>query len=111
MSNQTRHFVLTPDGGIREFSTEEAALIAAGTDRVPEFAGHDVRYLQVVMVDGSDSGELRIQTAGARIRFDDDGRLAEAGPPAEAEPITGFEHDAVIQWALRDMPALGPTFH
>ncbi len=111
MSTQTRHFVLTPEGDIREFSPEQAALIAAGSDAIPEFAGHDVRYLQLTMDDSRKNGELRIQTAGARIRFDNDGRLIEAGPAKGAEPISRFEHDAVVQWALRDVPAVGPTFH
>lgn len=111
MTTQTRHFVLTPEGGIREFTPEQAALIAAGADRVPEFAGHDLRYLQLTLEDTAESGELRVQTAGARIHFDDDGRLTEAGPPVDSEPITRFEHDAVVQWALRDVPAVGPTFH
>lgn len=111
MSQNTRHFVLTPEGGIREFSTEEAALIAAGDDRIPEFAGRDLRYLQLTLNDNVNNGELRIQTAGARIHFDDEGRMTEAGPPTEAEPITHFEHDAVVQWVLRDVPTVAPTFH
>ncbi len=111
MSTQTRHFVLTPHGTIREFSAEEAASIAAGADRVPEFAGHDLRYLQLTLEDTPDTRELRVQTAGARIHFDDDGRLTQAGPPVESEPITRFEHDAVVQWALRDVASVAPTFH
>ncbi|MFA5939926.1 MAG: hypothetical protein WC809_11280 [Sinimarinibacterium sp.] len=111
MSTQTRHFVITPEGGIREFSAEQAAQIATGTDRVPEFAGHDLRYLQLTLESKGDSNEVRVQTAGAHIRFDDNGRLAEAGPPAGGEPISRFEHDAVVQWALRDVPAVAPTFH
>lgn len=105
-----RHFLLTPEGGIREFSAEQAASIATGTNRLPEFAGCDVRYLQLSL-DDQDSGEIRVQTAGARIHFDDNGKVAEAGPPSESAPITPFEHDAVVQWALRDVPAVAPTFH
>ena len=111
MNQQIRHFVLTSEGGIREFSSEEAALIAAGDDRLPEFAGQDLRYLQLTVNDSSNSGELRIQTAGARIHFDEDGRMTEAGPPTDSEPITHFEHDAVVQWVLRDVPTVAPTFH
>ncbi|SFF40373.1 hypothetical protein SAMN04488120_103251 [Fontimonas thermophila] len=111
MTIQTRHFVLTPEGTIREFTPEQAALIAAGAGRLPEFAGHDLRYLQLTLENVPDSDELRIQTVGARIHFDEHGRLSEAGPPAESEPITRFEHDAVVQWALRDLPAVAPTFH
>ena len=111
MGTQTRHFVITPEGGIREFSAEQAAHIAAGADRLPEFAGHDLRYLQLTLESKADSNEVRVQTAGAHIRFDNDGRLAEAGPPGDNEPISRFEHDAVVQWALRDVPAVAPTFH
>lgn len=111
MSQQIRHFVLTPEGGIREFSPEQAALIAAGNEILPEFAGHDLRYLQLTLNDNASSGELKIQTAGASIHFGVDGRLEQAGPPNEETPITHFEHDAVVQWVLRDLPSVAPTFH
>ncbi|MES0874396.1 hypothetical protein [Sinimarinibacterium thermocellulolyticum] len=111
MTTLTRHFVLTPEGTIREFSAEQAAAIAVGAGRVPEFAGHDLRYLQLTLEDAPDTSELRVQTAGARIHFDSDGRLTQAGPPTDAQPITRFEHDAVVQWALRDLPSVAPTFH
>lgn len=108
---QIRHFLLTPQGGIREFTSEQAALIASGADRLPEFAGCDLRYLQLTVDKKAGGGEISIRTAGARIHFDDSGRLAEAGPPSQAEPITNFEHDAVVQWALREVPAVAPVFH
>ncbi len=111
MSMQTRHFVLTPEGAIREFSAQEAAQIAAGADRIPEFAGHDLRYLQLTLEDTPDSGELRVQTSGARVQFDNDGRLTQAGPQTDTQPISRFEHDAVVQWALRDVASVAPTFH
>lgn len=105
-----RHFVLTTVGDIREFSTEQAALIAAGANKLPEFADQRLRYLQVSLEDSSET-ELKIQTAGACIRFDGDGKMAEAGPPAENENISRFEHDACVQWALKDIPATAVTFH
>lgn len=111
MNQQIRHFILTPEGGIREFTADQAAGIAAGASRLPEFANYDLRYLQLTMHDNVKSGELKIQTAGARVHFDGDGRMTEASPPAETEPITHFEHDAVVQWVLRDVPAAAPTFH
>lgn len=111
MSMQVRHFVLTPEGGIREFSMEQAALIAAGASRVPELADRRVRYLQLTVDDSADSGELKVQTAGASILFDAEGRLTEASPPSDAEQISRFEHDAVVQWALKSIPAVAPTFH
>jgi hypothetical protein len=107
---QIRHFVLTAEGVVREFSTEQAALIAAGSDRLPEFSGQRVRYLQVTLEDTS-AHELKILTAGASIRFDADGRMAEAGPPGEHENISRFEHDTCVQWALKDIPATALTFH
>lgn len=107
---QTRHFLLTQDGGIREFSPEQAAGVAAGLGVLPEFADRRVRYLQV-SVDDEAGAELRVQTAGASIQFDHDGKLAKAGPPADDEPISRFEHDAVVQWALKSIPSVGPTFH
>lgn len=110
MSSHVRHFVLTGDGRIREFSPEQAAHVAAGSGRMPEFADSQVRYLQVTLDDEAEA-EIRIQSAGAKIRFDAEGRLLEAGPVTPEEHITGFEHDAVVQWVLRDRPAIGPTFH
>lgn len=111
MSTHTRHFVLTQEQGIREFTAEQAALIAGGANRLPEFAGQNVRYLQLTLNDEVVEGELKVQTAGASIRFDAEGRMAAANPPGEAEQISRFEHDAVVQWALKNLPAVAPTFH
>ncbi|HVT35511.1 MAG TPA: hypothetical protein VHE37_08005 [Nevskiaceae bacterium] len=110
MSMQTRHFVLADDG-IREFSAEQAATIAAGGGRLPEFAGRNVRYLQLTVNDEISDGEIKVQTSGASIRFDNDGRISGAEPPGEAQQISRFEHDAVVQWALKNLPAVAPTFH
>lgn len=107
---QIRHFVLTAVGEIREFSTEQAGLIATGSNKLPEFADQRLRYLQVTLEDSLET-ELKIQTAGASIRFDAEGRMAEAGPPADHENISRFEHDACVQWALKDIPATAVTFH
>ncbi len=110
MSNSVRHFVLTGDGRIREFSAEQAAKVAAGARLVPELADSKARYLQLTLDDEADA-EIRVQSSGAAIRFDSEGRLQEAGPAQPEDQITGFEHDAVIQWVLRDRPQVGPTFH
>lgn len=110
MTHQTRHFLLTPEGSVREFSPSQAASVAAGANKLPEFAGHRVRYLQVTINDDNNR-ELKVQSAGACIRFDAEGRLAEATPPGENEAITSFEHDACIQLALKGLPAASPTFH
>jgi hypothetical protein len=111
MSTEIRHFVLTQDGEIREFSSDEAASIAAGANTLPEFAERRMRYLQVSWDDEPSSSELRIQTAGAAISFDADGRLAEAGPPGDLEKISRFEHDTCVQWALRGVSAAPMTLH
>lgn len=107
---QIRHFLLTTDGGIREFSAEQAASVAAGANTLPEFAERRVRYLQVTVDDDSGS-ELRIQTAGAAIEFDGEGKMKQASAPTDEEKISRFEHDAVIQWTLKNIPQVGPTFH
>lgn len=107
---QIKHFVLTLDGGIREFTAEQAALVAAGANTLPEFAERRVRYLQVT-VDDDNGSELRIQTAGASIEFDREGKMMQAGPTAPDEQISHFEHDAVVQWAIKNIPSVAPTFH
>lgn len=110
-STQIHHFVLTPDGRLREFSGDLAARVAAGAGRLPEFADRAVRYLQVTVSNESED-ELKIITAGARIRFDREGRLTEAGPIGDRDPrINHFEHDACVQWALRDLPAPPVVYH
>jgi hypothetical protein len=110
-TQEVRHLVLTPDGGIREFSSEQAARVAAGEGMLPEYAERRVRYVQVTISDGRD-GELKVVTAGASIRFDRDGRLTEAGPIGTDDPrISSFEHDACVQWVLRDWPAPPVVFH
>lgn len=108
---QIRHFVFTSEGSIREFSPEQAALVAAGAGTLPEFADKSVRYLQVALDDNEANDEMKVQTSGASIQFDAEGKITKAGPPEEAEPISRFEHDAVVQWALRDIPAVRPVFH
>lgn len=110
MSIETLHFLITPEGGIREFSAEQASMVAAGASRLPEFAQQHVRYLQVTVC--SDTGdEIKVQTTGATIGFDREGKLSDAGPPREEEPITRFELDACVQWALKRLPNLSVTFH
>lgn len=109
-NTETRHFVLTKDGNIREFSSEQAASIVTGSNRLPEFADDDLRYLQVSWTPQSEN-ELRVQTAGASIHFDANGRLSGAHPVAEPETISSFEHDTCVQWALREIAVEAPVFH
>lgn len=110
-SQEVHHLVLTPEGGMREFSSDLAAKVAAGAGQLPEFAERRVRYVQVTITDESD-GELKVVTAGASIKFDRDGRLTEAGPIGGNEPrISPFEHEACVEWALRDWPAAPVVMH
>lgn len=110
MTTHIRHIVLSPDLGISEFSAEMAAKVANGALSVPQFADRSVHYLQVV-VNHSDDSELKVQIAGAQIRFDHDGWLAGAQPEDISHSISRFAHEAVVQWALRDIAAVGPTLH
>jgi hypothetical protein len=108
---EVHHLVLTPDGGLREVPAELAARVAAGADRLPEYAERRLRYVQVTVTDATDD-ELRVVTTGASIKFDRDGRLAEAGPIGNDDPrISPFEHDACVHWALRRWPAAPVVFH
>ncbi|HUS24159.1 MAG TPA: hypothetical protein VM369_04370 [Candidatus Binatia bacterium] len=112
VSSQTRHFVFTPDGRIREFSPEQAARVAAGAGKVPEFADHSLRYLQVTVVEEADEEDIKVATAGASLRFDGEGRLTEAGPmDGDTGSINSFEQETCVQWALRDLPASVITYH
>ena len=108
---EVHHIVLTPDGGLREFSAEAAARIAAGAGKLPEYAERRVRYVQVTVTDESD-GELKVVTTGASIKFDREGRLTEAGPIGKDEPrISPFEHEACVEWALRNFPTPPVAVH
>lgn len=111
MNARVRHFLLTPDG-IREFSGEDAARIAAGLSRLPEYAPQRMRYVQIMLQD-SGTSEIRVQASGACVEFDDQGRLCNAMPVEQAgESISGFEFDACVQWALRELGnRASTTFH
>ena len=111
MNADIRHFVITQDGRVREFSTEQAAMVASGMNPMPEFASHRLRYLQVA-VDTEKVGEIKVQTGSACLDFDDDGRFAGAAAPEKDEDrINPFEYDACIQWALSKIANSEVTFH
>lgn len=110
-THEVHHLVLTPEGGLREFSAELAAKVAAGAGKLPEFAERRVRYVQVTVTDATD-GELKVVTAGASIKFDRDGRLTEAGPIEGDQPhISPFEHEACVEWVLRNFPVPPVAYH
>ncbi|HLQ85493.1 MAG TPA: hypothetical protein VK110_05005 [Salinisphaeraceae bacterium] len=100
----TRHFLLTKDNTIEEFSDEQASRVAAGTDTLPQFADKRLRYVQVEFDDSVDNnGELRVRTLGAIISFDDQGRMLQAGGlDEETDELSHFEHDACVQFALKE---------
>jgi hypothetical protein len=92
-----KHFLIA-EGDIREFSHEQAARIAMGSTCLPEYAQKKLPYLQVSL-DEVEQG-LRVQTSGAMIAFDDQGRMASALPPDSQELLSSFEHDTCVQLAL-----------
>lgn len=99
-----RHFLLTQDGAIEEFTDEEASAVAEGTQDLPRHADKQLRYVQVSFDDSAnDEGEIQVKTMGAIVRFDDQGRLAEAnGTEQTRDELNEFEHDACVQFALRE---------
>lgn len=112
MNADVRHFVITRDGRVREFSAEQAALVAAGVNPLPEFASDRLRYLQIT-VDTGNGEQIKVQTGSACLRFDDHGRFAGAEAPAhDDDRINPFEYDACIQWALSKVAEnVAVTFH
>ncbi|MDA3919346.1 MAG: hypothetical protein PF501_01490 [Salinisphaera sp.] len=99
-----RHFLLSQDGAIEEFSDEEASAVAEGKQDLPRYADKQLRYVQVAFDDSpSDDGEIQVRTMGAIVRFDTEGRLAEADGELQArDELNEFEHDACVQFALRE---------
>jgi len=98
------HFLLTPDGAIEEFTESEASAVAEGKRELPQFAEKRLRYVQVAYEDqANENGEIRVKTMGAIVSFDAAGRLQEAGSAEdEQDKLDAFEHDACVQYALRD---------
>lgn len=98
-----RHFLLTHEGSIEEISEEEAVRVASGNASLPRFADKRLRYLQVAVEEPDDNGQIQVRTLGAVVGFDAEGRLHEAAmPTGEAETVSYFEHDACVQFALKD---------
>jgi len=99
-----RHFLLSQDGAIEEFSDEEASAVVEGNQDLPRYADKQLRYVQVAFDDNAnEEGEIQVRTMGAIVRFDNEGRLAEADSDTKArDELNEFEHDACVQFALRD---------
>lgn len=100
----TRHFILTSNGCIEEFSDAEASAVAEGKQQLPRFADERLRYVQVAFDErANEDGEIRVQTMGAIVHFDENGLLTEADRTDEtSDELTSFEHDACVQFALKD---------
>lgn len=99
-----RHFLLTDDGAMEEFTEDEASAVAEGKQDLPRFADQQLRYVQVAFDDkANEEGEIQVRTLGAIVKFDDEGRLAEANQTRDAQDeLNEFEHDACVQFALRE---------
>lgn len=98
---QIKHFVLSDDGHIREFSSERAFKVANRMDAVPELADTHVRYVQVQFDELSQDEPVQVVTAGAMVHFDAEGRVQEVGAVEPGKmPITEFEQETCIQLAL-----------
>ncbi len=109
---QIKHYLLSSDGSIREFSSEEAARVANGFRTLPEYADTRARYVQVTFDESDDDNSIRVRTAGAFLCFDANGRLTEATSGDESDPeLSRFEHDTCVQLALREMAYLRDTVH
>lgn len=103
MAMATKHFLLTNDDRLEEFSDEQAARVANGLDWLPEFAESRLRYIQVAFDDhANEDGEIKVYTMGAMIGFDAKGRLSDTGTEEESrQALSAFEQDACVEFALR----------
>lgn len=112
MGMHIKHYLLSSDGGIQEFTSEEAARVANGFRTLPQYADSRARYVQVAFDEPDDDDDIRVRTAGACLCFDAHGRLTEAtsGDDCE-ETLSRFEHDTCVQLALRDTPYMHDTVH
>lgn len=104
---EVKHFILTNDGRIEQFSTEEAYMVANGISALPQFADSRLRYVQVQFDPEAqtlfEEEPLQVRTAGAYVRFDEKGMLVGAGDSeAGEEVISYFEHETCVQLALKD---------
>jgi hypothetical protein len=114
MNMQVRHYILSNDGRIAEFSTEEAFKVANRLSSLPQYADSRLRYVQVQFDDLEDAApeKLKVRIAGAYVSFDDQGRLSNADAPAENDnAISSFEHETCVQLALRSELGENVTVH
>jgi hypothetical protein len=107
-----KHYILTNDGHITEYSAEEAFRVANGMRTLPEYADSRQRYIQV-QFDEQGEDKLQIRIAGAYVSFDAQGQLRDANALVTGgeHPITPFEHDTCVQLALRGALNVAVTLH
>ncbi len=111
---QVKHYILSNDGRIAEFSTEEAFKVANRLSSLPQYADSRLRYVQVQFDDQEDvlPDKLKVRIAGAYVSFDKQGRLSDADAPVETEnAISNFEHETCVQLALRSRLGDQITLH
>ena len=114
MNMQVRHNILSNDGRIAEFSTEEAFKVANRLSNLPQYADSRLRYVQVQFDDLDEAApdKLRVRIAGAYVSFDGQGRLSDADAPIENDnAISTFEHETCVQLALRSSLGENLTLH
>ncbi|MGH8454374.1 MAG: hypothetical protein ACRES4_10090 [Nevskiales bacterium] len=114
MNMQVKHYILSNDGRIAEFSTEEAFKVANRLSSLPQFADSRQRYVQVQFEEPGEAmhDQLKVRIAGAYVSFDGQGRLSEADAPAENDnAISHFEHETCVQLALRAALGESVTVH
>jgi hypothetical protein len=114
MNMQIKHYILSNDGRIAEFSTEEAFKVANRLSTLPQFADSRQRYVQVQFDELGEAApeNLKVRIAGAYVSFDDQGRLSNADAPAENDTaISNFEHETCVQLALRGALGEPMTLH
>lgn len=111
MNSEVKHFLLTPEGNVREFSADDAARVASGQSSLPEYAAARLRYLQVAL-DKSGDNEIRVHAGMACLQFDEKGHFSGAeAPSGEEDQVDPFEYDACIQWALRQDGSTELVYH
>ena len=108
---QIKHYLLTGNGEIQEFTLDQAIHVALGRQSLPEYAGLEARYLQVVVEEPDDNNTLHVKTLGAHVRFDAHGRLSDSGELFGERSLSSFEHDTCVQLALQEQLSDAALIH
>jgi hypothetical protein len=78
MSAGVRYFLFLEDGSIQRLSQRIVDGVARGTDAMPEHAGKELRYLEVIVENEGKRPSRIVSVHGSTFVFDDQGR-ADAG--------------------------------